>query len=221
MKDNLIHLCFVIDESGSMYGSHNDVVGGFNSLIEEQRKVEDGECIVSVYRFASSVSKDFIGKPLDEVGELQYHPGGGTAMNDGIGTAIHEIGVWLNDMDESERPSKNMIVIMTDGEENMSCEYTLEQVKEMIKHQEEKYNWSFVYMGSDVSSLDDARALGISLMSVSGKNNITKNYANISSYASSFRCAKSSSDLLSAVGALECELSKDTQIYQAENGITV
>lgn len=221
MKDNLIHLCFVIDESGSMYGSKADVVGGFNNLIEEQKKVEDGECIVSVYRFASSVSKDFIGKPLDEVGELKYNPGGGTAMNDGIGTAIHEIGVWLNDMDESKRPAKNMIVIMTDGEENMSCEYTLEQVKEMIKHQEEKYNWSFVYMGSDVSSLDDAKALGISLMSVSAKNNITKNYANVGSYARSFRCAKSSSDVLLAQTMFETELEQDTQRYEAANGIKV
>lgn len=218
MKDNLIHLCFVIDESGSMYGSTNDVIGGFNNLIEEQRKVKDGECLVSVYRFASQVQKEFIGKPLSEVEGLQYNPGGGTAMNDGIGMAIHEIGVWLNDMDESERPSKNMIIIMTDGEENMSCEYSLEQVKEMIKHQEEKYNWSFVYMGSDVSSLDDAKALGISLSSISSKNNICKNYSNINAYASSFRCAKTSDEVLTAQFALESELSKDTQNYTV-NGI--
>lgn len=221
MKDNLIHLCFIIDESGSMYGSQNDVIGGFNNLIEEQRKVTDGECLVSVYRFASDVSKDFIGKPLEEVGELQYNPGGGTAMNDGIGMAIHEIGVWLNNMDESERPSKNMIIIMTDGEENMSREYTLEKVKEMIKHQEDKYNWSFVYMGSDISSLDDAKALGISLMSVSSKGNITKNYANINSYASSFRCARSNDAVLLAQNMLQCELEYDTQRYEAENGIKV
>lgn len=221
MKDNLIHLCFVIDESGSMYDSKADIIGGFNNLIEEQRKVEDGECIVSVYRFASSVSKDFIGKPLDEISGLEYNPGGGTAMNDGIGTAIHEIGVWLNDMDESERPAKNMIIIMTDGQENMSCEYTLTQVKEMIKHQEEKYNWSFVYMGSDVSSLDDAKALGISLMSVSSKSNITKNYANVSSYANSFRCARSATDVLASETLFRAELEQDTQRYEAANGIKV
>ena len=221
MKDNLVHLCFVIDESGSMYGSQNDIVGGFNNLIEEQKKITDGECLVSVYRFATSVKKDFIGKPLNEVEDLSYNPGGGTAMNDGIGAAIHEIGVWLNDMDESERPSKNMIIIMTDGEENMSTEYSLEQVKEMIKHQEEKYSWSFVYMGSDVSSLNDAKALGISLASISSKGNIAKNYANINSYANSYRCAASGNDILLAQNMLKCELEADTQRYAAENGITV
>lgn len=219
MKDNLIHLCFVIDESGSMYGSESDVIGGFNKLIEEQRKIADGECLVSVYRFSTDVRKDFIGKPLSEVEDLRYDPCGGTAMNDGIGTAIHEIGVWLNDMDESDRPSKNMIIIMTDGEENMSREYSLEQVKEMIKHQEEKYNWSFVYMGSDVTSLEDAKSLGISLASISSKGNITKNYANINSYASSFRCAKSSSDVLLAQNLLQAELEADTTRYEAQNSV--
>lgn len=219
MKDNLIHLCFIIDESGSMYGSEKDVIGGFNRLIEDQKKVVDGECIVSVYRFASSVSKDFIGKPLSEIEELSYSPGGGTAMNDGIGTAIHEIGVWLNDMDESERPSKNMIIIMTDGEENMSCEYSLDKIKDMIKHQEEKYNWSFVYMGSDVSSLDDAKELGISLRSISSKGNITKNYDNISAYASSYRLAKTSLDASNALMTMKCELQSDTERYTAENGL--
>lgn len=221
MKDNLIHLCFVIDESGSMWSSEKDVIGGFNSLIEEQKKVTDGDCIVSVYRFSTEVSKDFIGKPLNEINSLEYHPGGGTAMNDGIGTAIHEIGVWLNDMDESERPSKNMIIIMTDGEENMSREYTLEKVKEMIKHQEEKYNWSFVYMGSDVSSLEDAKALGITLASISSKSNITKNYANINSYASSIRSAKSLDDMMLAECELGDELVSDSVRYAAQNGLAI
>lgn len=221
MKENLIHLCFIIDESGSMWGSENDVVGGFNSLVEEQKKVENGECLVSVYRFASEAKKEFIGKPVSEISGLTYHPGGGTAMNDGIGKAIHEIGVWLNDMDESERPSKNMIVIMTDGEENMSTEYTLEKVKEMIKHQEEKYNWSFVYMGTNVTSLDDARELGISLMSVSDRANITKNYGNINSYASSFRATKSLADVQLVNSLFKEELEADTKKYEASNNVKV
>lgn len=221
MKDNLLHLCFVIDESGSMWGSEGDVLGGFNRLIEEQKAVTSGECIVSLYRFETEVSRDFLGKPLNEVGNLEYHPGGCTAMNDGIGRAIHEIGEWLNNMDESERPSKNMIVIMTDGQENASREYTLAQVRDMIKHQEEKYDWSFVYMGSDLNSLNDAESLGIKLRSVSSKSNITKNYSNISGYASAYRCASNASDVLTAMNALECELDSDTAKYEADNGISV
>lgn len=221
MKENLLHLCFVIDESGSMWGSEDDILGGFNRLIEDQKKEVNGECIVSLYRFADSVKRDFLGTPLNEVPELMYSPGGCTAMNDGIGRAITEIGEWLNNMDESERPSKNMIVIMTDGQENCSMEYGLGQVRDMIKHQEEKYNWSFVYMGSDLNSLSDAHSLGISLHSISSKSNIVKNYDNISTYATSYRRASDASDVLSAMSALETELASDTNKYETDNGISV
>lgn len=217
MKSNLLHICFVLDESGSMYGSINDVIGGFNKLIDEQKQIKDGECLVSVYRFANLVKSDFIGKPVNEVKPLEYSPGGCTAMNDGIGTAIDEIGVWLNNMDESERPSKNLIVIMTDGEENSSFKYTLKDVKDRIKHQEDKYNWSFVYMGTDLSSLDDAEALGIKLSSLSSRDNVMNNYSHINSYASGYRCAKNSLDLQNAQCSLATSLKEDTEKYSAAN----
>lgn len=219
MKSNLLHICFVLDESGSMYGSISDVVGGFQKLIDEQKQIKDGECIVSVYRFADRVKSDFIGKSVEEVQPLEYNPGGCTAMNDGIGTAIDEIGLWLSDMDESERPSKNLIVIMTDGEENASKEYTFKDVKDRIQHQEEKYNWSFVYMGTDLTSLSDADALGIHLSSVSSKDNIVKNYENINSYASCYRVAKSDLDIVAAQNSLAFALDEDTAKYSSENGI--
>ena len=129
MKSNLLHICFVLDESGSMYNSVDDVIGGFQKLIDEQKGEKNGECIISLYRFSSTVKKDYIGKPVNEVPKLYYSPGGCTAMNDGVGTAIDEIGKWLSDMNESERPSKNMIVIMTDGQENASKEYNFDTVK--------------------------------------------------------------------------------------------
>lgn len=221
MKSNLLHICFVLDESGSMYGSVNDVIGGFQKLIDEQKQIKDGECIVSVYRFADMVKSDFIGKPVEEVQPLKYNPGGCTAMNDGIGTAIDEIGLWLSDMDESERPSKNLIVIMTDGEENASKEYTLQDVKDRIQHQEEKYNWSFVYMGTDLTSLEDANALGIKLSSVSSRYNVVKNYENINSYATCYRVAKTDLDIQAAQNSLATVLNEDTVKYSAENGIKI
>ena len=104
-------------------------------------------------------------------------------MNDGVGTAIDEIGKWLSDMDESERPSKNMIVIMTDGQENASKEYNFDTVKAKIKHQEEKYSWTFVYMGTNLQDLKDANRLGIKMRSVSDSSNIGANYSHIDSYA--------------------------------------
>lgn len=218
MKSNLLHICFVLDESGSMYRSINDVIGGFQKLIDEQKQIKNGECIVSVYRFADTVKSDFIGKSVKEVQPLVYNPGGCTAMNDGIGTAIDEIGLWLNDMDESERPSKNLIVIMTDGLENASKEYTLQDVKDRIKHQEKKYNWSFVYMGTDLNSLEDANALGIHLSSVSSRGNVVNNYEHISSYATCYRIAENE---LEAQASLASSLNADTTEYSVANGIKI
>lgn len=171
--------------------------------------------------FATTVKCDYLGKDVNEIPALKYEPGGCTAMNDGIGTAIDEVGLWLSDMDESERPSKNLIVIMTDGMENASKEYTLQDVKDRIKHQEEKYNWSFVYMGTDLNSLDDAKNLGIALASVSSRDNVANNYSHINAYANSYRSAVLDADYEVATECLAASLNEDTVKYSAENGIEI
>ena len=221
MKSNLLHICFVLDESGSMYNSVDDVIGGFQKLIDEQKGEKNGECIISLYRFSDTVKKDYIGKPVDEVSKLIYSPGGCTAMNDGVGTAIDEIGKWLSDMDESERPSKNMIVIMTDGQENASKEYNFDTVKAKIKHQEEKYSWTFVYMGTNLQDLKDANRLGIKMRSVSGSRNIAANYSHIDTYAKALRNSTNAASVAAADALLTRQLCEDTTRYQVENNITL
>ena len=221
MKSNLLHICFVLDESGSMYNSVNDVIGGFQKLIDEQKGEKNGECIISLYRFSDTVKKDYIGKPVDEVSKLIYSPGGCTAMNDGVGTAIDEIGKWLSDMDESERPSKNMIVIMTDGQENASKEYNFDTVKAKIKHQEEKYSWTFVYMGTNLQDLKDANRLGIKMRSVSDSRNIAANYSHIDTYAKALRSSTNAASVAAANAFLTRQLCEDTTRYQVENNIAL
>ena len=221
MKSNLLHICFVLDESGSMYNSVDDVIGGFQKLIDEQKGEKNGECIISLYRFSDTVKKDYIGKPVDEVSKLIYSPGGCTAMNDGVGTAIDEIGKWLSDMDESERPSKNMIVIMTDGKENASREYNFDTVKAKIKHQEEKYSWTFVYMGTNLQDLKDANRLGIKMRSVSDSRNITSNYSHIDTYAKALRSSTNADSVAAADAFLTRQLCEDTTRYQVENNIAL
>ena len=221
MKSNLLHICFVLDESGSMYNSVNDVIGGFQKLIDEQKGEKNGECIISLYRFSSTVKKDYIGKPVNEVPKLYYSPGGCTAMNDGVGTAIDEIGKWLSDMNESERPSKNIIVIMTDGQENASKEYNFDTVKAKIKHQEEKYSWTFVYMGTNLQDLKDANRLGIKMRSVSGSRNIAANYSHIDTYAKALRSSTNAASVATADALLTRQLCEDTTRYQVENNITL
>ena len=221
MKSNLLHICFVLDESGSMYDSVDDVIGGFQKLIDEQKGEKNGECIISLYRFSDTVKKDYIGKPVDEVSKLIYSPGGCTAMNDGVGTAIDEIGKWLSDMDESERPSKNIIVIMTDGKENASKEYNFDTVKAKIKHQEEKYSWTFVYMGTNLQDLKDVDRLGIKIRSVSDSRNIAANYSHIDTYAKALRSSTNAASVAAADALLTRQLCEDTTRYQVENNITL
>lgn len=254
MKTGLIHLCFVIDESGSMSGSESDVCSGFNKLIAEQKAVQDGECLVSLYRFETTVKKDFVGKNVNEIGEmkpggglytifnnssltsqssykldnpinendLSYGPGGMTAMNDGIGTAIDEIGKWLNAMPEEERPEKNLIVIITDGEENSSREYTIEKIKDMIKHQTEKYDWSFIYMGTDVTNTSYANSIGVK-GSYTSRSNHMSNYAVVNDVTTAYRCSTADHSFKNAT--LNSQLNENmdnlTSEYEATIGINI
>lgn len=224
MKKNFIHVCFIIDESGSMSGSEKDVIGGFKTVIDEQKANTNGTCFVSYYKFDDKVEKMFIGKDINEVDYLtdkDYKPGGCTALFDGVGTAIDEIGAWLNSMTEDEKPEKNLIVIMTDGGENSSKEYNASKVKEMIKHQEDKYNWTFIYMGSDLKDAADVNTLGVSTRLFASKANYMKNYTTINSIISTYRNFEGSADeknLVATSTALNlCEAA--TAKYAADNGL--
>lgn len=194
MKDKLIHVAFIIDSSGSMSGSESDVIGGFKKTIEEQKAVKDGECIVTLYEFASDVKQVYLGKALDKVEDLDYRVGGMTRLYDGIGTAVDDIGKWLSNMDESERPSKNLIVIITDGGENSSTEYRLKDIKDRIKEQTEKYSWDFIYLGNDLSDAKDANDIGIRYRGFTTKKKFYNNYDVISTGITAYRCAASVAD---------------------------
>lgn len=220
MKDKLIHVCFVIDSSGSMAGSEGDVIGGFKKTIEEQKAVKDGECIVSLYEFESRVKQVFLGKKLDEVKDLDYTVGGMTRLYDGIGTAVDEVGKWLSDMDESERPSKNLIVIITDGEENSSTEYSLKEIKDKIKEQTEKYNWDFIYLGNDLSDAKDVDDIGIKYRGFTTKNKFYNNYDVISTGLTAYRCAATAADATLAFDAsIEKSMTALNEEYKADTGI--
>ena len=225
MKKNLIHVCFVIDESGSMCGTESDVVNGFKKVIDEQKENKDGECLVSYYKFATNVTEVYKGINVNEVEYLdgKYSPNGLTALFDGVGIAIDDIGKWLDAMPEDEKPEKNLIVIMTDGGENNSKEYSASRIKEMIKHQEEKYSWSFVYMGSDISDADDANSMGISTRCFSSKGEYFNNYLTISNAISCYRNTTGSYDEknLSFCTSLNEDCDIATEKYAQENNIDV
>ena len=222
-KNNFIHVCFIIDESGSMYRSTDDVIGGFKSTIEEQKKIEDGKCAVSLFKFNGCVNEIYLGKDVNEIENLEYIAGGCTAMNDGIGTAIDKVGKWLSDMNEEDRPSKNLIVIMTDGAENASKEYSFDRVKEMIKHQEEKYNWTFMYMGTDITSMKDVKSLGIRMSAFSSRKDFASNYSIVNEATKMYRTLKADAYTASATmdAFLSTSANEMTTKYETENNIKI
>ena len=195
MKANFIHVCFVVDSSGSMTSSIDDVKGGFKRIIEEQKANTKGECAVSYFDFNSTVTEVYRGKNVKDINsELDYIPAGMTALMDGVGIAIDTIGKWLNSMPEDEKPEQNMIVIITDGGENFSKEYSASRVREMIKHQQDKYSWNFVFLGADLNDVKDAIDLGIATRGVTTKSTLGKSYDIINSSISLYRNTSGTKD---------------------------
>lgn len=225
MKNNFIHVCFIIDESSSMWTSINDVKGGFQKIIEEQKANKEGDCAISIFRFATYVyPADFIMKDIKEVESLlKYNPSGCTAMYDGIGTAIDKVGEVLRDMPEEQRPEKNLIVIMTDGEENSSREYQPSKVREMIKHQEDKYSWTFLYIGTDISNTNDADRVGISHKFATTRGKMSKSYDTINSVVSCYRNTVGDAKLKGATmdSFLCAEITSNNAEYLADTGVEI
>jgi len=165
MKNNYTHLVFLRDRSGSMSIVKNDVIGGFNEFIAEQKK-EPGELTVTSVQFDTmepyQVLNDF--SPLHQVellNENNYVPRGGTPLNDALGKLIVETGNRLAKLKEEDRPEKVIVVVITDGEENASHEYSTAKIKEMISHQETVYKWKFIYIGANQDAFAQASARGM------------------------------------------------------------
>lgn len=163
MNNNLTEIVCVLDRSGSMASLTNDAIGGFNSFLDEQKKLP-GDARLSLILFDHEYIVQADNAPIQQVEPLTaqtYVPRGSTALLDAIGRAITNVGERLTKTSERDRPSKVIVVILTDGEENASHEYTKQRIADMIKHQQEQYNWRFVYLGVAVDAFADARAFNI------------------------------------------------------------
>ena len=164
MKKDLTEMVFILDRSGSMSGLETDTIGGFNSMIERQRK-EPGEALVSTVLFAneSSVIHDRVDiRKVEPMTDRQYSVGGCTALIDAIGQAIHHIGNVHKYAREEDVPEHTVFVITTDGMENASHRYSSDEVKNMVKRQKEKYGWEFLFLGANIDAVETAARFGIS-----------------------------------------------------------
>lgn len=168
MKKNYTHITAVLDRSGSMFSTATDAAGGFNTFIAEQKKLE-GELTVSIFQFDDK---------FETVCRLNVNPPvwdcvarGNTALHDAIGKAITLTGEDLASLKEEDRPDQVYVVIVTDGLENYSTDWTGDRVKDLIEHQRDRYNWQFVFL----SAGEDAVTKGMSL-GIAGASSLT--YAN-------------------------------------------
>lgn len=163
MKKNLTELVFILDRSGSMAGLEQDTIGGFNAMIEKQRK-EPGEAVISTVLFDNETEVIHDRSSLDKVPALtekEYYVRGCTALLDAVGGAIHHIGNVHKYAREEDRPEKALFVITTDGMENASRRYTYDKVKAMIERQREKYGWEFLFLGANIDAAREAARFGI------------------------------------------------------------
>ncbi len=163
MKKNLTELVFILDRSGSMSGLEADTIGGFNSLVEKQKK-EDGECLVSTVLFdhETAVLHDRVDvQQLQPMTDRDYTVRGSTALLDAIGGAIRHIGNVHKYARTEDVPERTLFVITTDGMENASRKYSAEKVRQMIERQKNMYGWEFLFLGANMDAVEMARCFGI------------------------------------------------------------
>lgn len=163
MKNNITELVFILDRSGSMSGLEKDTIGGFNAMIEKQKK-QDGGCYVSTILFDNESEVLYDRVKLHEIRPMtdgDYTVRGCTALIDAIGGAIHHIGNIHKYIRPEDVPAHTMFVITTDGQENASYRYSSDKVKKMIQRQKEKYGWEFLFIGANIDAVETAERYGI------------------------------------------------------------
>ncbi|MEA2204729.1 MAG: hypothetical protein QOE77_1505 [Blastocatellia bacterium] len=165
MKD-ATHIAVLLDRSGSMGSVKDETISGFNDFLKEQKAAGDNASFTLVQFDSESTDVVHEAKPVRAVPDLNqatYQPRGSTPLLDALGQTINSTGRTLAAIPETNRPDKVVFVVITDGEENASHKFTKKQVKQMIDHQTEKYDWQFVYLGANQDAFAEAGAVGISM----------------------------------------------------------
>ncbi len=163
MKNGITEMVFILDRSGSMGGLESDTIGGFNAMIEKQKK-QEGKAYVTTVLFDHEIQILHSRVELSEIPPMtdkDYTVRGTTALIDAIGTTIKRIKSMHKELPEKEVPEHTIFVITTDGMENASSQYSSKEVKKMIEHQKKKHNWEFLFIGANIDAVETAKHFGI------------------------------------------------------------
>ena len=159
----MTELVFILDRSGSMSGLEKDTIGGFNSMLEKQRK-EPGDAVVSTVLFDNEtevIHDRVVIADVPNLADKEYFVRGCTALLDAVGGAIHHIGNVHKYARKEDVPEKTLFIITTDGMENASHHYTYDKVRNMIERQKERYGWEFLFLGANIDAAAEAKRFGI------------------------------------------------------------
>ena len=163
MNEKLTEIVFILDRSGSMAALADDTIGGFNAMVEKQKK-EEGEALLSAVLFSDECTVLYDRADIRRVEPMtdrQYQAGGCTALLDAIGGAVKHIANVHKYAREEDRPARTIFVITTDGMENASRIYSYAEVQRMVRHEREKYGWEFLFLGANMDAIAAARSFGI------------------------------------------------------------
>jgi hypothetical protein len=185
MKSDLTDITLVMDRSGSMVAIREDAEGGVNSFIKEQARTP-GEAVLTLVQFDTEYEFVHKGIPIQQASEYKLVPRGMTALLDAIGRAINETGARLEKMEERDRPGLVIFVVMTDGQENSSREFTRAQIREMIERQQSRFQWHFTFLGANQDAFTEAGGMGIHAAGIA-------NFAN-AKFAQAYGCTSSKID---------------------------
>ena len=164
MQKGLTELVFILDKSGSMAGLEKDTIGGFNSMLTKQ-KAEAGQCRVTTALFDNRymLLHDRIDiRAVSPITEKEYSVGGSTALLDAIGRSIKKIADVQRSTADEYRAEKVIFIIITDGEENSSREFSADTVRKLISEEKERYGWEFLFLGANIDAVETAGRFGIS-----------------------------------------------------------
>ena len=215
MNKKLTEVVYILDRSGSMGGLEADTIGGFNAMMEKQKKTGE-KAIVSTVLFDDECEVLHDRVPLNKVEKMtdkQYYVRGCTALLDAVGGAIHHIGNVHKYAREEDVPGKTIFVITTDGMENASQKYSYERIQKMVRRQQKKYGWEFIFIGANIDSYAEAQRLGVrkerAVNYVHDDIGTAKMYAGVSKAVCGFMCVPDGLDTEEAFTGWADEINED------------